>query len=169
MMAHPGKKLSFMGNEFAQFIEWNYEKELDWNLLGFDMHKKMQTYVRDLNAFYLRNPELWENDSSWEGFRWNVVDDCENNVVAFSRRDSKGNELIAVFNMAPVLRRGYTFGVEKPGTYKVVFSSDSGKYGGTGEKMPSQIKTQRENWGAYSFSLSLTIPPMSVMFIRRKG
>ncbi len=169
MMAHPGKKLNFMGNEFAQFIEWNYEKELDWNLMDFDMHKKMQQYTRDLNAFYLRSSELWENDMDWEGFEWIVVDDADNNIIIFSRKDKKGKELICVFNMAPVCRVGYSFGVSRAGSYSVVFCSDDEKYGGTGEEKTKQIRASREPRGKFDSSIKLTLPPMSAQFLRRKG
>ncbi len=168
-MAHPGKKLSFMGNEFAQFIEWDYKKELDWGLLDFDMHRKMRDYTRDLNAFYLRNSELWENDKSWEGFKWITVDDNDNNIVIFLRRNLAGDEIIAAFNMSPVLRKEYAFGVENAGSYRIVFSSDDEKYGGTSVVKPGYIKSRREKCGGFEFSLRVTLPPMSALFIRRKG
>ncbi len=167
IIAHPGKKLSFMGNEFAQFSEWNYEKELDWNLLGFDMHRKMHEYVRDLNKFYLKNPELWELDTGWEGFEWITVDDSDRNVIVFKRKDSKGKEIIAALNFSPVTRNGYAFKVSEAGSYRVVFNSDKEKYGGTGVEYAPYIKTNRPDGNdAY---LTLTLPSMSVIFIRRKG
>jgi len=168
-IAHPGKKLSFMGNEFAQFIEWNYEQGLDWSLLDFEMHRKHQAYVRDLNRFYLKNPELWEVDNGWDGFEWIVVDDADSNVAVFKRMSRDGSELIAAFNFSPVRRDGYTFGVSTPGSYRVVFNSDSEKYGGTGVGYPAYIKTKNVAANGYEHSLQLTLPPMSVIFIRRKG
>ena len=167
IIAHPGKKLSFMGNEFAQFSEWNYEKELDWNLLEFDMHRKMHEYVRDLNKFYLKNSELWEMDTGWEGFEWVTVDDSDSNVIIFKRKNSKGKEIFAAFNLSPVTREGYTFRVSSPGSYRVVFNSDKEKYGGTGVEYAPYIKANRSD-GPDGY-LSLTLPPMSVIFIRRKG
>ena len=167
IIAHPGKKLSFMGNEFGQFSEWNYERELDWNLLEFDMHRKMHEYVRDLNKFYLKNPELWEMDTGWEGFEWITVDDCDSNIIVFKRKDSGQKEIIAALNFSPVMRYGYTFRVSKPGSYRVVFNSDKEKYGGTGVEYAPYIKTNCPDGNdAY---LTLTLPPMSVIFIRRKG
>ncbi len=168
-IAHPGKKLSFMGNEFGQFIEWNYEQGLDWNLLEYDMHRKMHDYVRDLNKFYLKNSELWEIEDGWGGFEWITVDDSDNNVVVFKRRNSAGNEIIAAINMSPVKRDEYRFGVSTPGSYRVVFNSDSEKYGGSGISYPSYIRAKREGINGFEFSLKLTLPPMSAIFIRRKG
>ncbi len=89
-MAHPGKKLNFMGNEFAQFIEWNYTQGLDWLLLGYEKHQKMQHFVRTLNHFYLDHRCFWENDSDWDGFRWLSCDDRDNSIVAFRRISRKG-------------------------------------------------------------------------------
>ena len=168
-IAHPGKKLSFMGNEFGQFIEWNFEKELDWHLLDYDMHSKMHRYVRELNSFYLKHPELWENDSGWEGFEWVTVNDFESNVLVFKRKASDGSELYAVSNLSPVERNDYKFGVSIPGSYRIVFNSDSEKYGGNGVSNPTYIKTKDEEINGFQFSLKLTLPPMSTMFIRRKG
>ncbi len=168
-IAHPGKKLSFMGNEFGQFIEWNYEQGLDWNLLDYEMHRKMHDYVRDLNKFYLKNSELWEIEDGWGGFEWITVDDSDNNVVVFKRRNSAGNEIIAAINMSPVKRDEYRFGVSVPGSYRVVFNSDSEKYGGSGISYPSYIRAKREGINGFEFSLKLTLPPMSAIFIRRKG
>ncbi len=167
LIAHPGKKLTFMGSEFAQFIEWNYERELDWMLLDFEMHSKFRQYVKDINLFYLKNSELWENDSDWNGFEWITVDDADSNVVIFKRRNREGKELIAAFNFSPVRRDNYTFRVSDCGKYQVVFNGDSSKYGGSGVEYPSNIKT----WVSERNEdlLSLTLPPMSVIFIRRKG
>ncbi len=168
-IAHPGKKLSFMGNEFAQFIEWNYKQELDWCLLDFEMHRKFQTYVRKLNLFYLKNPELWEIDDGWDGFEWITVDDAEQNTAVFKRKSENGSELIAAFNFSPVQRDEYRFGVSVPGSYRVVFNSDSEEFGGSGISYPAYIRTKNFGFDGYEHSLQLTLPPMSVIFIRRKG
>ncbi len=168
-IAHPGKKLSFMGNEFAQFIEWNYKQELDWCLLDFEMHRKFQTYVRKLNLFYLKNPELWEIDDGWDGFEWITVDDAEQNTAVFKRKSENGSELIAAFNFSPVQRDEYRFGVSMPGSYRVVFNSDSEEFGGSGISYPAYIRTKNKGFNGYEHSLQLTLPPMSAIFIRRKG
>ncbi|MEG1585013.1 MAG: 1,4-alpha-glucan branching protein GlgB, partial [Anaerovorax sp.] len=114
MMAHPGKKLLFMGGEFAQFDEWHFEGQLDWGILEFDMHKKMKRFVGELNRFYLENSCLWELDHSWEGFRWINPDDRDRNIITFRRINAKGDDLIIICNFAPVKRIDYILGVDKP-------------------------------------------------------
>jgi len=130
MMAHPGKKLLFMGGEFAQFIEWNHRQGLDWLLLDYPAHKDMQTFVRDLNRFYLSEPAFYDHDSSPESFRWTVVDDRAQNVFAFTRISAEGDRVLCVFNLSPVARGGYVVGVPEKGQYRAVLDSENEKYGG---------------------------------------
>lgn len=134
MMAHPGKKMLFMGGEFAQFSEWNEARGLDWMLLDYDAHRQMQTYVKALNAAYLANKQLWENDMDWQGFEWISHDDNRNNIIAFRRVASDGTDLICVVNFAPVYHPSYRIGVPYPGTYEEIFTSDDVKFGGSGVK-----------------------------------
>ena len=164
-MAHPGKKLNFMGNEFAQFIEWNYTQGLDWLLLGYEKHAKMQHFVRTLNHFYLENRCLWENDSDWEGFRWISCDDRDNSVVAFRRRSRRGQELIAVCNFCPVLREEYELGLPKSGWYVPVLNTDDAQFGGFDFK-PETVHAKKGQWGEYAYKGKFRIPPMSVCFYR---
>ena len=124
MFAHPGKKLNFMGNELAQFIEWNSARELDWLLLDYPAHSSFREYFRALNRFYRDNSPFWEDCLGWDGFEWLTVDDRDSNVIAFLRRDSSGSAIAAVFNFSPVERRGYTFRLPEDGTLTPVFSSD---------------------------------------------
>lgn len=169
MMAHPGKKLNFMGTEFAQEIEWNYERELDWALLGDEGHAQMQQFSKDLNHFYLENAPLWEIDFSWEGFSWISNDDYTQSVIAFRRFDKDGNELIVVCNFLPVLRENYRIGVPCAGVYEEVFSSDGAVYGGSGLSNGANIKTQDdEPMHGMEQSISLNLAPLSVVFIKCK-
>ena len=164
MTAHPGKKLAFMGQEFAQFIEWDYNRELDWMLLGFDSHYKMQQFVSDLNRFYLDNSPLWQIDFSWEGFKWISYDDNLQSIIAFRRIDRDGNEIIAVCNFVPVGRSDYRIGVPKSGSYKRVFCTDDVKYGGNTAPRRSGFKAEKIPMHGYDYSVSLEIPPMSVSY-----
>ena len=166
MMAHPGKKLLFMGSEFGQFIEWNYEKELDWLLLQYPQHRKQQSFFRDLNHFYLNTPALWEVDFSWEGFSWISNDDYTQSVIAFRRIDKNGGELVVVCNFVPVERKGYRIGAPTPGIYEEVFSSDRAEYGGSGITNGNTIKTSAVPMHGCEESMELDLPPMSVLYLR---
>ena len=163
MMAHPGKKLNFMGNEFAQFIEWDYKKGLEWFMLEYDKHKEIRKYIKDLNAFYLKNAALWEKDTDWSGFSWIAHDDHDQSVISFIRRDTKGREIIVVCNFCPVMRKNYLIGVPKEGEYKAVLSSDSAKYGGTGVRL-ARRKTKKISMHGFEQSLSVTLPPLSTVY-----
>lgn len=166
MMGHPGKKLLFMGNEFAQFIEWDYAKELDWMLLGYDRHRQMQQYVKDLNFFYLEHAQLWQNDADWMGFQWISHDNADQSIIAFRRVDKKGRELICVCNFCPVRRDGYRIGVPAAGVYRPVFNSDDIRYGGIGVPL-ADCKSEPEPMHGQQQSLSLTIPPLSAVYYQK--
>ena len=169
MMAHPGKKLNFMGTEFAQEIEWNYEKELDWCLLSDERHAQMERFSKDLNHFYLEHAPLWEVDFSWEGFSWISNDDYTQSVIAFRRFDKQGEELIVVCNFLPVLRENYCIGVPYLGVYEEIFSSDAVIYGGSGLSNGTEIKTlDDEPMHGMEQSISLNLAPLSVVFLRCK-
>ncbi len=123
MIAHPGKKMTFMGCEYGQFSEWNYEKELEWFMTDFEKHGDLQRFFSEINNFYLKNSELWENDFSWEGFQWIVADDNEQNIIVFERIDLAGNKMVCVFNFSPISRRKYRIGVDSDGEYKLLLST----------------------------------------------
>ena len=163
MMAHPGKKLLFMGQEFGQFVEWNEKKPLDWMLLGYDKHHKLQDYVKKLNAFYRETPAFWEVDYSWEGFQWIVPDDSQQSVIAFLRRDAKGKMVMVVCNFNPVLREGYKLGVPNSGTYKEILNSDDVAYGGSGVTNGS-VRSKKVASHGFDHSVTLTLPPMSTLY-----
>ena len=169
MMAHPGKKLLFMGQEFGQFIEWNYKQELDWLLLDYDMHRKLKEFSRTLNRFYKHNPAMWEIDYSWEGFSWISSDDSANSVIAFRRMDKKGDELIAVCNFTPVTRENYRIGVPDKGTYRIVLNTDSVEFGGSGTKMQKTYTSKPIPMHSFGQSISLTLPGLSVVYLKKQG
>lgn len=164
MIAHPGKKLMFMGQEFGQFIEWNYKTELEWFLLEFEMHKKLKLFVSELNHFYLKKSQLWENDKSWEGFKWISNDDYSQNVISFYRENTSGERLIAVCNFAPVIRENYKIGVPQLGTYKEIFNSDLIEFGGSGIRN-KKIKAKKTKMHGLKQSISVTLPPLSVIYL----
>jgi 1,4-alpha-glucan branching enzyme len=168
MMAHPGKKLIFMGTEFSQIIEWNFEQGLDWKLLDDKQHQMQKTFFKDLNHFYLETASLWEVDFSWEGFSWISNDDYTQSVIAFRRIDKSGTEVITVCNFLPEQRDSYAIGVPMAGTYAEIFSSDGTLYGGSGITNGSSIPTNPKPMHGYEQSINLTLPPMSVIFLKCK-
>ena len=165
-MAHPGKKLCFMGAEFGQFIEWNYRQGLDWMLLDYDTHRKTQAYTRDLNRFYNEHDQLWADDLSWNGFQWIQPDDGDNSIIAFRRINKKKRELLVICNFTPVLRERYRLGVPKAGSYKPVFCSDDSWYGGTGQGAVVAV-SEKEPFREYENSALFRVPPMSITFYLR--
>ena len=165
MMAHPGKKLQFMGTEFAQKNEWNFEKELEWSLLQYPEHQQAQAFFKAVNHFYLSRPELWEIDFSWEGFEWISNDDYKQSVIAFRRKAKDGRELVAVCNFVPVQRENYCIGVPYRGVWAEVFSSDAKEFGGGGVTNGTAIKTQDVPMHGCEQSVSLTLPGDSVFFL----
>ncbi|MGX8700222.1 1,4-alpha-glucan branching protein GlgB [Caproiciproducens sp.] len=171
MMAHPGKKLIFMGTEFGQRNEWNYEQGLDWLLLNEPEHQVLSDFFKSLNHFYLETAPLWEVDFSWEGFSWISNDDYTQSVIAFRRIDKSGNEVIAVCNFLPVARAPYSIGVPFEGIYTEIFSSDRVEFGGSGTTNGSSIHSSAKPMHGFEQSVELTLPPLSVLFLkcRRKA
>ena len=129
MYAHPGKKLVFMGTEIGQFDEWNHEEAIQWDLLEFEKHKKLRTFFKELNRFYLDCKPLYELDTVWKGFDWIHHDDYTNSVIAFKRTDKNGDEIVSVCNFQPIRRDEYCIGVPKYGLYDEVFNSDEERFG----------------------------------------
>ena len=167
LMAHPGKKLTFMGAEFGQFIEWNYKNELDWFLLKYDKHKQIQNFVKDLNAFYLANKAMWEMDCSFDGFKWIVVDDNTQNIVSFIRRAANGEEVICIINFSPVARDKYVMGVPEYTTYKTELISSMNKYGGNTDRRLAYKATKKESHG-YPYSIKVDIPKNACIFLKKE-
>ncbi len=164
MMAHPGKKLLFMGQEFAQKNEWNYETQLDWELLELPEHNRMEQFSQDLNRFYLEHSPLWQDDDSWQGFSWISHDDYQQSVIAFRRIDDAGKEIIAVCNFCPVQRNDYKIGVPKEGSYALAFNTDDKKYGGSGIT-ESKFRTLPISMHGFEQCVSLTLAPLSVIYL----
>ena len=167
MYAHPGKKLAFMGIDIAQFIEWDEERELDWLLMLYPKHVFTHRYVKELNKFYKTTRALWENDSDWDGFRWHVVDDNNNNVFAFSRKDRSGKEVLVVSNFSNQVLKNYEIGVDTWGSYKIVLNSDAKKYDGIAVSNRN-LKTINKEKNEFKYTLSLNIPPYATMYIEKK-
>lgn len=142
MYAHPGKKLVFMGTEIGQFDEWNHEEAIQWDLLEFEKHKKLRTFFKELNKFYLDCKPLYELDTVWKGFDWIHHDDYTNSVIAFKRTDKNGDEIVSVCNFQPIRRDEYCIGVPKYGLYDEVFNSDEERFGGSGVVNGNNIKTE---------------------------
>ena len=167
MYAHPGKKLAFMGIDIAQFIEWDEERELDWLLMLYPKHVFTHRYVKELNKYYKTTPALWENDSDWDGFRWHVVDDNNNNVFAFSRKDRSGKEVLVVSNFSNQVLKNYEIGVDTWGSYKIALNSDAKKYDGIAVSNRN-LKTINKEKNEFKYTLSLNIPPYATMYIEKK-
>ena len=167
MYAHPGKQLPFMGIDIAQFIEWDEERELDWLLMLYPKHIFTHRYVKELNKYYKSTPALWENDSDWDGFRWHVVDDNNNNVFAFSRRDRSGKEVLVVSNFSNQILKNYEIGVDTWGSYKIVLNTDAKKYDGLAITNRN-LKTNNKEKNEFKYTLGVNIPPYATMYIEKK-
>ena len=168
MMAHSGKKLTFMGQEFGQFIEWKYDSGLDWVLLEYEKHRQLKAYVKKLNHIYLKYPALWEIDYSWEGFKWLVSDDKNNSVIAFSRKDKNGDEIIIACNFTPVCREKYSFGVDREGVYEVILNSDSEEFGGSGLGTKTRVSSKKVPMHGFENSITVDLPGLSCVLFRVK-
>ncbi|UJD87470.1 1,4-alpha-glucan branching protein GlgB [Rahnella aquatilis] len=171
MWAHPGKKLLFMGNEFAQGREWNFDASLDWHLLDdpTSWHSGVQHLVRDLNLVYQANAPLYELDYNPRGFEWLVVDDHENSIFAFARRDEQGGEVIVISNFTPVPREHYRIGISRPGRYHEILNTDSHYYRGSNVGNGGDIYSENISHHQRDHSISVTIPPLATVYLRREA
>jgi 1,4-alpha-glucan branching enzyme len=167
MYGHPGKKLLFMGQEFAQTREWSEARELDWELLQYPEHIGMQKYIKDLNKFYITYDALHFNDYDPMGFEWMSCDDNNNSIVSFVRRGSTpGKQLLFVCNFTPVLHDKYRIPVPCKGVYSLIMNSDDAKYGGDGTKVSTNIKSDKIFCGGKDDSIELVVPPLSTVIFR---
>ncbi|NBI28050.1 1,4-alpha-glucan branching protein GlgB [Chengkuizengella marina] len=166
-MAHPGKKLTFMGGELAQFEEWKDLEQIDWMLLDFDMHHMFQQFVRSLNLFYKQECALWESDYHHSGFMWMDADNNKDSIISFIRKGRCEEEIILVVcNFTPLSRQSYDIGVHIPGIYEEVFNSDDVRFGGTGRKN-GKVKAGLKSCHFQDFSIQLTIPPLATIMLKR--
>ena len=168
MAAHPGKKMLFMGGEFAQFSEWAYQRGLDWMLLDYPAHRQMQAYVKALNHFYLATPQLWEQDTDWRGFEWISHEDNRNNIIAFRRVAKDGSDIVVVVNFSPEEQQEYRIGVPITGTYEEIFTSDKTEFGGSG-MANVKLKTENKPMHGQEQSIVLKIPRFGVLFFKGKA
>ncbi len=165
MYAHPGKKLLFMGQEFAQFIEWDFKKQLDWHLLDYPAHRQFQSYVKSLNHLYREQAPFWQIEDSWDGFHWIIADDNTQNVIAFTRTDRAGHSILVVCNFAPVTREGYQIGVPVAGDYTELLNSDSNIFGG-GAAQSIAAHSVPQAMHSCAQSIRLTLPPLSAIYLQ---
>jgi 1,4-alpha-glucan branching enzyme len=170
LYAHPGKKLTFMGGEFGQWSEWRHDASLDWHLLEYDVHRGIQSWVRDLNHFYRREPAMHQLDFDESGFEWVDFHDAENSVISFLRwgRDRR-TPVLAVFNLTPVPRHNYRVGVPTGGWWREVLNSDATLYGGGGQGNQGGVEAAPVASQGQYHSLVLTLPPLSALFFSRGG
>ena len=170
MLAHPGKKLLFMGSELGQETEWDYEAELPFEGLETEEKSALHEFFKAAGKFYQKTPELWEVDFSPEGFRWICPDETMRNVVGFIRRDSSDNELIFICNFSGATTSDFRMGLPGSGKYRVEFSSDERKFGGTGNLIAgAHFKAEKAPWHGDEYSAVFELPPLSAVFLRRSG
>lgn len=170
MMTLPGKKLTFMGTEFAQFREWDYENQLEWFMLEFPRHSEMKNYVRQLNALYLESPELWEIDDSWDGFEWIDADLSSSNLISYKRKSASGRELIVILNFSPIPYGDYTFNIPRRAEYEIVFSSDRYEFGGKNDVTEGPLTTDSAVVnGERIYRVTADVPPLCALIIKKSA
>ena len=165
MWSHPGKKLLFMGSEFAQNDEWSHEKSLDWHLTQYGEHKGVQDLVRDLNSLYRQNPALWQRDSSSDGFTWLVGDDGAGNTLAYLRSADDGSEIISITNFSPVPHEQYHLPIPKVGKWVEILNTDDLKYGGSGV-INSEIKIEQRQLRGFETSAIIRLAPLATIYLK---
>ena len=170
MYGHPGKKLLFMGGEFGQWREWNEDVSLDWHLVETAEHHRLQRFVSALNALYRREPALHEVDASWEGFEWIDFSDADHSVISFVRRaKDPGDQVIVACNFTPVPRLDYRIGLPVDGAYAEILNSDAQEFGGSGVGNPHGVMAEPMPWQNCRHSATVNLPPLGVVFLKRKS
>lgn len=168
MMTLPGKKLMFMGCEYAPFREWDYKNQLEWFMLDYPRHSQMKDYVRALNHFYLEHSPLWEIDDGWDGFEWIDPDRCEDNTLSYIRKSADGEELIILLNFAPCRRDGYKLRVKSKGSYVALVNSDDAGYGGGGSKLGTMKSKAHREGKKWVHEISVDLPSYGALIIKKK-
>lgn len=170
MYGHPGKKLLFMGGEIGQWSEWNFNQSLDWHLLQYEPHQKLQRFVRDINHLYRSEPSMYEVDFDYTGFEWIDFHDADNCILSFLRRGKNPDDiLIFVCNFTPVPRESYRLGVPKPGYYREILNSDSEMYGGSNMGNSGGVNASGLSWQGRPYSVEMTLPPLAVVIMKAEG
>ena len=167
MMGHPGKKLLFMGGEFAQYSEWSEARSLDWHLLQYADHQEMQAYVKELNHLYTEEPAFWAEDFDPNGFQWIECDDAESSIVSFVRR-SEEKELVFLCNFTPVVHRGFSLGVPQEGVYHERLNSDAARFGGSDVINAVPLQSKAEPAGRCPFRVERDVPPLGMVILERE-
>jgi 1,4-alpha-glucan branching enzyme len=169
MCAHPGKKLLFMGGEFAQRSEWYHGASLEWNLLAFPEHQGVQRLVADLNSIYRREASLHEVDFEWQGFQWIDCNDADASVLSFIRRARNPQDyVVVVANFTPIARENYRVGVPEPGYYRELFNSDAQYYAGSNYGNGGGVMAEPVPWMGLEYSLPLRLPPLAALYFKRQ-
>ena len=170
MYSHPGKKMLFMGGEFGQWQEWNHDTSLDWHLCEYEPHRGLQRLTRDLNRLYRQEPALHEIDFDWDGFQWIDFSDSNNSVIAYLRKArNPGEAILCVCNFTPVPRYGYRLGVPEAGWYRELINTDGIAYGGSNIGNGGGLHADKTPSHGFSYSLTMTLPPLSVLLLKREG
>lgn len=162
-ITHPGKKLGFMGNEIGQFREWDFAGEIEWFLLDYESHAKLQLFYATLNHLYLERPELWQIDTSWDGFEWIDADNSEQSILTYVRKDRKGHSLLVLLNLTPATYDNYTIGVPCHGEYREILNSDDIRFGGSGVVNPAKIISTDRSWNTRPYSIEVSVPPLAAV------
>ncbi len=163
-MAHPGKKLLFMGGEFGHFIEWKFDDQLDWFLLAYERHAPLQSCVRRLNHLYREYPALHEVDNSWDGFQWVTANDVDNSVAAFLRTDRRGNALLCVANFTPVFHPIYRIGLPYAGVLRELMNTDRAEYGGSEQYNAFELNAVAGDFNGFPYWAEICVPPLSCVY-----
>jgi 1,4-alpha-glucan branching enzyme len=167
MWAHPGKKLLFMGSEFAQNDEWRESQSLDWHLTKFDEHRGVQKVIAELNALYTSQPALWQKDVSPGGFQWLVGDDGAGNTLAFARWSDDGSPLVSITNFSPVPHENYRIPLPKNGNWIEILNTDDLRFGGSGVTN-STIEVRHEEARGLPQSALVRVPPLGTVWFAIK-